>query len=69
MCYYTFLNEKLLQRYTFFMIYANLFAKKCGEATIFVLDRLTFACTELDEVGSGELGRQSFGDEALFFYA
>ena len=34
MCYYTFLNEKLLQRYTFFMIYANLFAKKCGEATI-----------------------------------
>ena len=28
MCYYTFLNEKLLQRYTFFMIYANLFAKK-----------------------------------------
>ena len=31
MCYYTFLNEKLLQRYTFFMIYANLFAKKCGE--------------------------------------
>lgn len=34
MCYYTFLNEKLLQRYTFFMIYANLFAKKCGEPTI-----------------------------------
>ena len=34
MCYYTFLNEKLLQRYTFFMIYANLFAKKCGEAII-----------------------------------
>ena len=33
MCYYTFLNEKLLQRYTFFMIYANLFAKKCGEPT------------------------------------
>ncbi len=28
MCYYTFMNEKLLQRYTFFMIYANLFAKK-----------------------------------------
>jgi len=28
MCYYTFLNEKLLQRYTFFMIYANFFAKK-----------------------------------------
>ena len=31
MCYYTFLNEKLLQRYTFFMIYANKtskFAKK-----------------------------------------
>ena len=23
-----------------------------------VLDRLTFACTEFDEVGSGELGRQ-----------
>ncbi len=31
MCYYTFLNEKLLQRYTFFMIYAyktSKFAKK-----------------------------------------
>ncbi len=23
MCYYTFLNEKLLQRYYFFLIYAN----------------------------------------------
>ncbi len=23
MCYYTFLNEKLLQRYTFFMKYAR----------------------------------------------
>ena len=27
MCYYTFLNEKLLQRYTFFMIYANKFSQ------------------------------------------
>ena len=26
MCYYTFFNENPLQRYTFFMIYANIFA-------------------------------------------
>ena len=28
MCVHTFINENLLQRYTFFMIYANKFKEK-----------------------------------------
>lgn len=35
MCYYTFLNEKQLQRYTFFMIYANFFGIKSKKSTTF----------------------------------